>query len=226
MMPAPWLPVFLLLAAADWLALWQGWQRVNYLTKPAAMLALLIGFGWQGHFAGSLLWVGLGFGFSLLGDIFLLLSHGWFIYGLAAFLLAHVSTIIGFLFPCPKLDAICWLPALAVLVGWRVISGRLKLAMRPPGRQARLQRPVELYGAVLGLMLFSTLATLFRRNWDVPAAALAAAGGLLFFCSDSLLAFDRFVRPFPRARFWVRVTYHLGQLGLALGALLHALGHF
>jgi len=75
-------------------------------------------------------------------------------------------------------------------------------------------------------MLFSTLATLVGRDWDVPADARAAAGGLLFFCSDSLLAFDRFVRPFPRARFWVRVTYHLGQLGLALGALLHALGHF
>ena len=110
-MPAPWLPVFLLLAAADWLALWRGWQRVNYLTKPAAMLALLIGFGWQGHFAGSLLWVGLGFGFSLLGDVFLLLSHGWFIYGLAAFLLAHISYIIGFLFPCPELNPVCWLPA-------------------------------------------------------------------------------------------------------------------
>ena len=220
-MPAPWLPIFLLLAAADGLALWQGWQRVNYLTKPAAMLALLIGFGWQGHFTGSLLWVGLGFGFSLLGDVFLLLSHGWFIYGLAAFLLAHISYIIGFLFPCPELNPICWLPALAILVGWRVITGKLKLAMRLPGPQARMQRPAELYGAMLGLMLFATLATLFRRDWEPPAAALAAAGGLLFFCSDTMLAYREFVGPFYKARFWVRVTYHLAQIALIAAAVMN-----
>jgi hypothetical protein len=39
-----------------------------------------------------------------------------------------------------------------------------------------------------------------------------------------MLGFDRFVRPFKHARLWVRITYHLGQLGLAAGALLAAAG--
>ncbi len=85
-MPAALLLIFLLPAAADWLAVWKGWQRVNFFTKPLAMIALIIGFGLRGHFKGSLLWFGIGFCFSLLGDVFLLLSHGYFLYGLSAFL--------------------------------------------------------------------------------------------------------------------------------------------
>jgi uncharacterized membrane protein YhhN len=43
-------------------------------------------------------------------------------------------------------------------------------------------------------------------------------GGLLFIASDTLLAFNRFVRPLPRATLAVHTTYHaaLGLLVLSL----------
>lgn len=225
-MPAALLLIFLLPAAADWLAVWKGWQRVNFFTKPLAMLTLIIGFGLWGHFKGSLLWFGIGFCFSLLGDVFLLLSHGYFLYGLSAFLIAHLVYTVGFNSPLPEIGLPFYLLGLIILVAWWLLRRRLDLALHASGRQSKMRLAVALYSAVIAAMLFSALATLFRPDWELPAAGCAALGGFLFFWSDTLLAFDRFVRPFPRARFWVRVTYHLGQLGLALGALLHALRNY
>ena len=51
--------------------------------------------------------------------------------------------------------------------------------------------------------------------WNV----VAMAGALTFYASDSLLGWNRFVRPFPHAHLAVMVTYHLGQLLLVLSLL-------
>ena len=45
---------------------------------------------------------------------------------------------------------------------------------------------------------------------------LALAGAVLFYASDGLIAWNRFVRPLPSAQVPVIVTYHLGQAGLVL----------
>lgn len=47
-----------------------------------------------------------------------------------------------------------------------------------------------------------------------------AVGGMLFFLSDTMLAYDRFVKPIPNGRLWVRITYHLGQILIISGAAL------
>jgi uncharacterized membrane protein YhhN len=41
-------------------------------------------------------------------------------------------------------------------------------------------------------------------------------GASLFYASDALIAWNRFVRETPHARLTVMVTYHLGQVGLVL----------
>jgi len=41
-------------------------------------------------------------------------------------------------------------------------------------------------------------------------------GGLLFLVSDGLLAYNRFARRIKFGQLWVRITYHLGQFGLAI----------
>jgi uncharacterized membrane protein YhhN len=46
-----------------------------------------------------------------------------------------------------------------------------------------------------------------------------ALGGMLFFSSDFILAFNRFVRPVRLAHLWIMTTYHLAQLILAIGFL-------
>ena len=45
-------------------------------------------------------------------------------------------------------------------------------------------------------MLLSALLTLAADTWQAGAAILVSAGALLFFLSDTLLAWNKFVTPF------------------------------
>ena len=215
-----WLFLAVLLIAADWTAVWQEWHKVNYLTKPAVLLLLFIWFWTVSVPDGPVLWFGLGLFFSLAGDVFLLFSHRYFIYGLAAFLIAQVAYVIGFNCCLPPISASFWFLISAQVLVWVVmILVMVKNLSRNPNHR-KLIIPVGIYTAAISAMLFSALWTLFRPDWTALASGLAVSGALLFFCSDLLLAIDRFIRPFPHARLWVRVTYHLGQLALAAGAAL------
>ncbi len=64
-------------------------------------------------------------------------------------------------------------------------------------------------------MLFSAYATAFRPDWQLARQVLVAAGATLFFISDGMLAWNRFVRPMHLLDIGVVVTYHLAQLILA-----------
>jgi uncharacterized membrane protein YhhN len=46
---------------------------------------------------------------------------------------------------------------------------------------------------------------------------------LLFFISDTTLAYNKFVAPLPNGRVIVMITYHLGQILIVLGAALRFL---
>jgi uncharacterized membrane protein YhhN len=72
-------------------------------------------------------------------------------------------------------------------------------------------------------MVYSALMTWTRPGWSIISAIVVSVGAVLFYASDSMLAWDRFLKPLPHARLWVMVTYHLGQIGIILGAMLHAL---
>jgi uncharacterized membrane protein YhhN len=71
--------------------------------------------------------------------------------------------------------------------------------------------------------VYSAVMTRYRAGWSTMAALSVSVGALLFFASDSILAWDRFLNPLPHARFRVMLTYHLGQIGIILGAMLHAI---
>jgi uncharacterized membrane protein YhhN len=217
-----WLLTYFIVAAADWMAVWHGWRRVSYLTKPAALVFLVVWFGAVGRFDGSQALFGLGLCFSLLGDVFLMLPRRFFMAGMAAFLCAHLAYIVYFNQSLPQATIAFWVLALTLAGVWLLIFGLIRLALKQSSLHRRMLVPVGVYSVVIALMLFSAMLTLFRPEWQLGAALPAAAGGLLFFASDTMLAVDRFVQPFKRARFWVRITYHVAQLALAAGALLHA----
>jgi len=219
-----WLFLTVLLIAADWTAIWQGWHRVKYYTKPAVLLLLSIWFWTVSAPVGSALWFGLGLFFSLVGDIFMMFSQRYFIYGMAAFLIAQVAYVIGFNCCLPPVSAYFWFLLSVHVCVWAVVAVVVvKNLSRNPSHR-KMVFPVVIYAAALGAMLFSAIWTLSRPDWTALASGLAASGALLFSCSDLLLALDRFIHPFPHARLWVRVTYHLGQLALAAGAVLY--GHY
>jgi alkenylglycerophosphocholine/alkenylglycerophosphoethanolamine hydrolase len=206
----------LICALADWFAVARANKPLEYIFKPAAMLAV-IGAAWVWMQDARDVWLArfllIGFVFSLAGDVFLMLPHPRdFLFGLGAFLLAHIAYIIGLNPTLPPPVALPLLVPIAIVGSW--FSARVVRALRAAPHQ-KLVAPVVVYGAVISLMLFSAWATLFRPEWTTARRAFISIGATLFFVSDAMLAWNRFVKPFAAARLGVIITYHLGQIALA-----------
>ena len=90
--------------------------------------------------------------------------------------------------------------------------------MKAPGR-GKLRAPVVIYTVVISLMVVSALTMLFRPNVSTGAALLMALGAVLFFVSDAVLAWNRFVAPVRGGKLIVIVAYHLGQMALIAGVI-------
>ena len=214
------LPVLaILFAGLESYALWSGKRQLEFIAKPAVMICLslwlYLSTGWQ----GAALWFGLGALLSLAGDVFLLWLDRFFVFGLAAFLLAHVAYLIGFNTPLPPVTM--WSLLLAVIIG---LSGvrvmrRLLMGVHASG-QSRLAIPVALYGVVITLMLLSALLTLSNAQWSALASALVSLGALFFYASDIVLAWNKFIQPMPRGRMLNIGLYHIGQILLIAGVVL------
>jgi uncharacterized membrane protein YhhN len=178
------------------------------LVKPLPVLALL---GWLHDAPPSdyRRWISLGLIFSLLGDVLLAWPGDLFVFGLGAFLVAHLAYLKAYLSDCKRLAILPLALALgvgAVLLGMLISSGLGPLLV-----------PVIVYGTAISAMLWRALA---RLGTDVPkrSALLAASGALAFVFSDSVIGIDRFVAPFHAAPYVIILSYWLGQWGIAASA--------
>jgi uncharacterized membrane protein YhhN len=215
----------------DWFAVARGWRRVEYVAKPATMLALLAfvgmngGFGPLGDSGTTMLWFAVGLLFCLAGDVFLMLPKNFFIAGLIAFLTGHIFYIIGFN-PLPPLKPpqllVAGIVTLLVLLTSTQLYRRIAQGLEHGGNH-KLKMPVLVYTLVISVMLISAIFTLLRGGWKPFHSLAATAGAALFYLSDAILAWDRFVCPLPNGRVKNMITYHSGQFLLTLGAALHFL---
>ncbi len=217
-----WLGFVFAVTILDWYAVWTENEEMNRFTKPAAMLALLFWMGLCSRFQGQMLYFGLALIFGLLGDIFLLLPKKYFGAGLLSFLIGHILYVVGFGFPpaqfrLPHFIILLMLCAALTFAAPEIMRG----FQENDPKKKKLVIPVIVYMLIISLMVFSAACTLFDANWKPAAAGLAVSGAMFFFCSDSMLAYREFVYTFPKARFWVRVTYHLGQIALIASAVLN-----
>ena len=209
-----------ILAPLNWYAVWVGNRRLEWIAKPGAMVSLSLWFAT--HHAWPLTGLAaiylVGMLFSLAGDVFLMLDRRHFIKGLLAFLLSHLVYIRVFNQPSILLEprTLALAALLALSVG--ALLRQIIISLRSSGKPG-LVLPVAVYGFVLMLTCWSTLVCLLRPEWPNAASAMAAGGGVLFLLSDSLLAWDRFVRPIRRGRFWTMLSYHAAQFLLASGVL-------
>jgi uncharacterized membrane protein YhhN len=219
-----WL-ILLVLASAvvDWLAIIRKWQHAKLITKPLVMILLI---GWfylyTGFQAGGVLFA-IALVFSLMGDIWLMAPGGFFLLGLFSFFLAHCAYIAAFnpTLPGSPLVIPILIVALAIVSAFFFTQIRAGIVRTRGARRLRVLS--AMYCFILTIMAVSAVATLTRPEWLFAHAAQAAVGGVLFFISDTLLAYDRFVTPMKYGRLAVRVTYHLGQILLISGAAMHLL---
>jgi uncharacterized membrane protein YhhN len=210
----------LLCAVLEAFALRTDRPRLEYFAKPAVMVCLFFWLWTSAGLEGALLWFGVGILFSLAGDVLLMISlERMFLPGLVAFLLAHAAYIIGFNTPLPALSA--WGLILAVFVGLggaRIIR-RILTPLAAQG-QAHLRLPIALYGVVISLMLLSALLKLTDISWNALAALLVALGAFLFYISDIILAWVKFIAPIHNGRIYNILAYHLGQIALIAGVVV------
>jgi len=188
--------------------------RPLYLVcKPLATI-LLLTLAWRAPqpVSARYRWaIVVGLVWSLIGDV-LLMFAGYFVFGLVAFLIAHLAYIYAFtdgvrLFARP-LTSIAGLILAAVIV-----------CLLWPGVPAALRIPVIAYAIAL-----ATMATQAITRVQVLAAVdglaansarLAAIGACLFMVSDTVLSYGRFRDELPFAAVLVLSTYYIAQWFIA-----------
>jgi uncharacterized membrane protein YhhN len=207
------------MALLDWIATWREWRNVRWLSKPGALLLLIAWFTQIGGWQGILLLFGLALIFSLFGDILLHMPERFFVPGIGAFFIAQCFYIAAFNSQPLALNWEAALPLVAVAGIFSLVVRRIQSGMQA-NDDTGLLLPVTAYAVILSLMWLSAISTLFRPAWQITPAALVALGAGLFFLSDTMIAYNRFVRPFPHRDILVMTTYHIGQILIITGALM------
>ena len=203
------------LAAVDWVGVARDHTGLRLVGKPGTMVALIAaaiagsgGLGRYGVDSGWLRWwIIAGLVLSLAGDVFLMLDERWFVAGLGSFLVAHLAYIVGMIrLPLSGARALIGVAvalAVAALAGRRIVAGA-------QSHDRALKIPVIVYVGVISVMFVIAQAT--GIGWLAVAATL-------FLISDSLLGWNRFVRPVGWMPLAVMVTYHLAQAAFVAAIL-------
>lgn len=151
--------------------------------------------------------------FSLLGDI-LLINKRYFVYGLASFLFAHLMFIRCF-YAIYGFNAYL-LPLIILLI----IGGLYFLYLRKT--LGKYLIPVAIYLIVIVTMSWQAVGLVINEaifvNWSI------AAGSILFFFSDSIIAYNKFKKPFKIAEILILASYWLSIFILTLAGKYLILG--
>ncbi len=196
-------------------------QLLLYISKPLliSLLAIWFYFTNQRSFSQTVKFVFIGLLFSVCGDVLLMFTAQasiFFLLGLISFLLAHCCYIAGFLsYPAArqgfvKRKVISIIPFLLFLI----LFNSFLYNNIPVG----LKIPVLVYSMVIILMAITAL----NLQSLLPKAAFQSlfAGVLLFLCSDSILAIEKFKTLFDSEKlsgFMIMISYISGQYSIAKG---------
>jgi uncharacterized membrane protein YhhN len=195
-------------ALGDWWSKFRTNRVLEYVCKPATMVALIAAAVALDPVADAhtrRTWFVVALIASLAGDVFLMLPRDLFVFGLGAFLVAHLCYTAGFWSHGPSAPALA-IAAVIVVVLLAPLALRIVRAVDDP----QLRPAVIVYIVVIATMAATAFAT---------GNVVAGAGAALFVSSDAMIAWDRFVREFRGVGVAIMVTYHLGQAGLVLSLL-------
>lgn len=195
----------LVAAVIDWVAVLTARRWLEYAAKPLVMVALIgVALTLRAANPAERIFFVIALAFGLASDVFLMLPRDLFLAGLGTALIEHLAYIAGFR---TRELSLGWLVVATViaLASVAVIFPHIDRALRRS--QPRLEWPVIAYLAVFVVMVASAGGT---------GSFVALAGALLFFNSDAILAWDRFVKPLPHGRMLNIVPYHVGEALLVL----------
>ena len=211
--------VYFVALAVELLANLTGAASVQYFSKPSLMLILLVYYFLNTRKSASSLkyTIILALAFSWLGDVLLLIdkqTKSFFLYGLLAFLIAHLFYIFYFL-KIRRVNQPEKLPNPLIFLAVAAYTVSLFALLAPHVKN--LLVPIGVYALVISTMLAASLAAFdFGKQ---SFGKISVAGTLLFIVSDSILAINRFAAPFDLAPVFVMTTYALAQFLITEGSL-------
>lgn len=196
----------LVVAVADWHAVFHDLKPLEYLCKPLTMVVLIAAtLALDVDDPAVRTWFLVALVLCLAGDVFLMLPQDLFVPGLVSFLFGHVAYIVGM--HVDGVDGVRFLAGLAlVAVAMALIGTRILRGVRS-GPDPALAGPVVAYMSVISAMVASALGT---------GHVAGVLGAVSFYVSDALIAWNRFLRETAHGRIAIIVTYHLAQVGLVL----------
>lgn len=179
----------------------------KYIWKPGTMVLIILlamtESGLSSAFSYLVLFALL---FSLFGDVFLLREE-WFVHGLASFLIAHILYSIGFVV---AFDLRFTFTTSSLLIILMMIAILFFLILQP---NVRKNGGRVLLLAVAG---YITVITTMVGLSIMTGVSILITASILFFISDAVLAFNKFVKRFQLADYMVMSTYFTAQLLFAI----------
>ncbi len=185
-----------------------GKRQLVYVFKPLTMVFIIIlAISQDSTVSDTYKWlIIIGLLFSIMGDVWLMLPQDYFIRGLVSFLIAHLFYIAGFL--SINTDFSTFLVRLPLVL----VAGGVFMYLRP--HLGKYFGPVVVYMLViLGMGLFAPNRYF---EFEDSAGLAAVAGAVLFMLSDSVLAINKFAKPFLAAQGIILSTYFVAQGLIAL----------
>ena len=175
---------------------------ISWLIKILPIMVLVVVVAKAPGFSGRILLL-LALAFSACGDV--LLQQGYFVPGVAAFLMAQLHYGVFFVRNWSSVTT-RWPISVLMMVYMLVMAFLLTPHL------GELIVPVFAYLVVIGFM--GLLAT--QSNMPLKWAVL---GAFVFILSDSFIAIDRFLRPLPFSGYLIMITYYGAQWMIIQGAL-------
>jgi uncharacterized membrane protein YhhN len=179
----------------------------KYIWKPGTMVLIILlamtESGLSTAFSYLVLFALL---FSLFGDVFLLREE-WFVHGLASFLIAHILYSIGIVV---AFDLRFTFTTSSLLIILMMIAILFFLILQP---NVRKNGGWVLLLAIAG---YITVITTMVGLSIMTGVSILITASILFFISDAVLAFNKFVKKFQLADYIVMSTYFIAQLLFAI----------
>lgn len=187
-------------------------KKFYFYAKPLPILTLIIfrttTFVQNPNSIDLLIIFALIFGMS--GDLFIIFDNK-FLFGLASFLIGHILYITYFLLGDIKLNLYATLiisvATVVTLVGMYFTKNKeFKNILIPP---------IVIYTSVLAFALITAISYDLTKYSKLLFFSIGLG---LFFISDGLLSFDKFVRKFKFTYIFILLTYYLAQTLIVYGS--------
>ncbi len=181
---------------------------LKYIFKPlTTALIILLAFQLDsGNYTIYKILILTGLLFSLIGDVFLMLPKDRFIAGLVSFLVAHLLFIGAMVSDLGPFYA--WIPFIPIAVYMIIL---LWILLPKTGK---MTIPVLVYALVIMVFVWQAAGRAWYLAGD--SSSYAFIGAVLFVISDSVLAYNKFVKPFKLAELLIMLSYWSALVLLAL----------